>query len=210
MEPFALYIANRSPLGVALEGRVFLEAFGNTPKMLRDEYGPYEEASRFIVVIDHKRARAAGVIRLIAPGPAGLKLTNDFPDIKVPEGAWEIATLAVAPEYRNIGLGLVTVTQGLVMGLVQVGLRLGDIAVAMLDLPVFRMLQATIGHPFVQIAPTRPYLGSRASIPVQTSLTAWQHRLEDPFMYSLLFHGEGLEGVLSTPDWDLAAKGILP
>ena len=50
-----------------VEGRVFLQAFGNTPEVMEQEYGSYEERSRFIAVIDDATGSALGAARLILP-----------------------------------------------------------------------------------------------------------------------------------------------
>lgn len=49
-----------TPIGQFVEARVFEAAFGNTPKDMQREYGPYEEASRFFVTIDRKINRLLG------------------------------------------------------------------------------------------------------------------------------------------------------
>src|ERR1700722_10662684 len=62
-----------------LERRVFLDAFGNTPALLAQEYEPYEAASFFVCVIDHRRQVCAAMLRVIVPienGP-GLKSLRD-------------------------------------------------------------------------------------------------------------------------------------
>lgn len=48
-----------------LECRIFDEEYGNDAAEMAAEYGPYERASRFFVVIDVRRARPAGVVRVI-------------------------------------------------------------------------------------------------------------------------------------------------
>src|SRR5579875_1985596 len=83
VEPFGVYVLRSedpaAELGRSLERAVFLEAFGNTPELLEVEYSPYESASLFLVVVDHRRRLPAGVMRVICPGgPAGLKSLNDL------------------------------------------------------------------------------------------------------------------------------------
>ena len=75
--PFGVYVWSSSEpgaeLGRHLERRVFGEFFGNSPETLAEEYGPYEEASSFFCVVDHRRQLPAGVLRVIRPSPAGFK-----------------------------------------------------------------------------------------------------------------------------------------
>ena len=70
VEPFGAYLFRGdepgAELGRHVERAVFLEAFGNTPELLAEEYGPYEASSVFICVVDQlpqapgrRHARAA-------------------------------------------------------------------------------------------------------------------------------------------------------
>ena len=78
---FGLYLLRShdpaAELARRVEHEVFGEAFGNTPELLAEEYGPYEPASVYCCVLDHRRARPVGALRLILPGPAGLKSLVD-------------------------------------------------------------------------------------------------------------------------------------
>ena len=227
-EPFGLYVARSDELAAELgrhvERTVFHETFGDTPALLSAEYDRYEPASVFSVVIDHRRLVPAGTMRVIVPAGDAFKSLDDITRIwgesveevlgRVDtswdrERMWDLATLAVSPEYRGeAALGLVT--QGLVQSLTMVGQRCGVLRfVAILDLPVLRMLQWRMGRPFERFPGLdfRPYLGSRASGVVWGEGATWQRRLSaaDPALHDLLFSGRGLEAVLSIPDWDEAA-----
>lgn len=104
-----------SNLGRFVEGTVFLGVFNNTPKVMEQEYGPYDNASTFFVVIDHEARMPVGVMRVIENSPAGLKTLNDLEKSPLQLAASEtcqklgidadkcadIATLAVMPEYRG-------------------------------------------------------------------------------------------------------------
>jgi hypothetical protein len=226
-EPFGVYVCRfdepGAELGRFVERGVFLEEFGNTPEQLACEYDRYEPGSVFIVVVDHARRVPAGMMRVIVPTPARFKSLDDMlggwgvdpidvlarvDDSWDLERVWDLATLAVAPEYRgNAALGLVT--QGLLQTLTMLGSGWGvDRYVAILDEPVLRMLQWRIGRPFVAFpgVDAREYLGSAASVPVWGSRRAWEEHLAatDPVLHQLFFEGRGLEPALSTPRWDEA------
>jgi hypothetical protein len=224
-QPFGVYV-NRADergaeLGRFVERGVFLEVFGNTPEQLAYEYDQYEPGSVFITVVDHARRVPAGTMRVVVPSPAGFKSLDDVLvgwGVPLPEllgrvddswdfdRVWDLATLAVAPEYRGeAALGLVT--QALLQTLTMLGEGWGvDRYVAILDLPVLRMLQWRIGRPFEAFPGVEPreYLGSTKSQPVWGSRHAWSEHLAvaDPILHELFFEGRGLEPVISTPNWD--------
>ena len=227
-EPFGVYLLgpeeSAAELGRHVERAVFLEAFGNTRELLEIEYGRYEPASVFCVVLDHRRRLPAGMMRVLVPSGVGFKSLDDItrywgePVDQVmarvdrvwePTRLWDLATLAVMPEYRGeAALGLVT--QALVQALTMVGQRAGVRRwVGILDLPVLRMLQWRMGRPFRPFPglEDRAYLGSAGSAAVWGDAAAWDAHLRrtDPVLHDLLFGGRGLEPVLSTPDWDAAA-----
>jgi hypothetical protein len=227
LQPFGVYVSGSdepsAELGRFVERGVFLEVFGNTPEQLACEYDRYEPGSVFVTVVDHARRVPCGMMRVLVPSPAGFKSLDDVVDgwdvtlwdllARVDGGrdgwdlgrVWDLATLAVAPEYRgDAALGLVT--QGLLQGLTMLGEGWGvDRYVAILDVPVLRMLQWRIGRPFVGFPGIEPreYLGSAASCPVWGSRQVWSEHLaqRDPVLHELFFRGRGLEPVLSTPDW---------
>lgn len=224
-QPFGAYaLASVDPcaeLARAVERAVFLEAFENTPELLTLEYRHYEHASVFFVVLDHRRLLPVGTMRVIVPTPAGFKSLDDlgrFWDVPATEVLarvddawdlgrfWDVATLAVAADYRGeAALGLVT--QGLLQTVAMAALGWGvERFMAILDHPVYRMLQWRIGRPFREfpgIGP-RAYLGSVASLPVWGDLAAWERHLRgaDEIMHGVLFAGRGLEPVMSAPAWE--------
>jgi hypothetical protein len=210
--PFGCYLFSAedpaAEIARALERELFLSAFGNTEAQLELEYGPYEEASLFFVVVDHLRMRAAGMMRLIRPdaGGAGLKSLVDLGRYwgeaadasRVPPAdgrTWDIATLAVAPEYQNpLGEGIVA--QGLYQGVVRSCLEAKvEHLVAVLDLVVYRMTRIFYAEPFIALGPARPYLGSAASLPVYCTLAEWEERLQiaDPVIHEVIYLGRGRE-----------------
>ena len=230
-EPFGAYVfAYDEPgaeIGRVLEQEVFLEAFGNTTAQLADEYDAYESSSVFFCVIDHRRATTAGVMRMILPtehGP-GLKSLVDLapvwgkPATELFAAAgleleisrtWDIATLAVAPEYRSAAsAGLVSL--GLYQGFVRTAGRVGiESLVTILDHVAFRMLRLRVRVPFIALAEGQPYLGSRLSIPALVQLLSWRERLSrmDPELLGVIFEGRGIEPALRPIDLDGAAACV--
>lgn len=221
--PFGVYVfdadEHASILGRYVEQQVFAEAFGNSVDLLQFEYGPYEEATAFIVAIDHRRMLPAGAVRLITPSAAGFKSLDDIPacwglpleDVLLstaltlpPDRVWDIATLAVAPDYRGkatSGLISLALYRGLCRGTLACGI---DWCVTILDSVVLRLLQLTLGKPFTTFQGVEPqeYLGSAASVPVWSNVPRWRQRLaeEDSVMYELMFAESELDAAVSGPD----------
>ncbi len=218
-QPFGAYCFGpfdpAAELARAVESAVLLQSYGITPEMIRAEYGEYESSSLFFCILDHRREVPAGAVRIILPtvdGP-GMKTVNDLPqtwdetaeeyvtrhtlpcDLSL---TWDIATLAVAPEYRSpLATGLVS------MGLYQSGLRtaveLGfDWMIAIIDEAVLRMSRTRFHQPFIAFAEGRPYLGSNC-LPVYLSIPDYRSRLAvmDPPMHGIMFEGVGIEPALA-------------
>jgi hypothetical protein len=218
-QPFGAYCFGpfdpAAELARAVESAVLLESFGITPETIRTEYGEYEASSLFFCVLDHRREVPAGAVRIILPTEAGpgMKTVNDLPaswDETADElvarhtlpcdlsRTWDIATLAVAPEYRSpIATGLVS------MGLYQSGLRtaaeLGfEWMIAIIDEAVLRMSRHRFHQPFIAFAEGRNYLGSTC-IPVYLSVPGYRRQLAvvDPPMHGIMFEGVGVEPALA-------------
>jgi len=201
-----------SELARHVERVVFLETFGNTPELLAKEYAPYEEASIFLCVVDHLRQVPAGTMRVLLPSPLGFKTLDDTVpvwgetietmaartgiDIDLTR-TWDIATLAVAPEYRGKAtMGLVSM--GLYQALALATPRCSiEWLLAILDVPVFRMIRWKLRMPMAGFSgvTARPYLGSPASMPVWCSVSDTERRLavSDPELHDLYFKGVGME-----------------
>lgn len=234
--PFGLYVLTSPQPGADLarsvEAQVFLEFFGNTPDLLDAEYGPYEAASLFLCVLDHRRRVPAGVIRIVTDSPAGFKSLGDierawgadaedvarrsgfsFP----PHEVWDIATLAVSPDYRGESTsGLVSLALYQAVGTLAANHGIRSL-VTILDLVVLDLIQTRIGRPFTPFVGLEPrnYLDSPASLPVFCDLDDHRARigLTDPAMHELLYEGTGLEAVVSGPAWDrlpMPAMGLAP
>jgi hypothetical protein len=162
-----------------VEARVFLDAFGNTPDVMAQEYGPYDERSRFLAVLDDGSGRALGAVRLIVPNATGeLKTLTDAagapwhlsaPDTLRAAGfagraVWDVATLAVDPDARAARL---ETTFALCHALYRYTRAAGAQGlVTILDDKVLRVLRA-IGLPWAPMAgaTSQFYLGSPASTP---------------------------------------------
>lgn len=214
-EPFGLYCFAgddpRAELGRWVERQVFGEVFGDSAELLAAEYGPYEEASAWFVVLDHARRVPAGALRLIVGPPEALKSWRDLrshwgitPDGVVPD--WDIATLAVQREYQGAARSG-PVSLALVQGMATTFRACRcDVAVTILDTPVLRFLQSQICRPFSSFegVHAKPYLGSTSSKPVYCRPAEWEERTRqaDPAMHALLFEGSGLEAVIRPPRWD--------
>jgi hypothetical protein len=172
-----------------VEARVFLEAFGNTPDTMAEEYGRYADRSRFVTVLDERTGRAVGAARLILPDDAGeLKTLTDVaagpwqlcvPDSLAAAGlsgrpVWDVATLAVDAGHRRGSAGT-EVVLALIHGLFRYTYDSGvPGAVTVLDDHVLRLAQG-MGVPWIPMpgATSQPYLGSPASTPCTLSLGAY-------------------------------------
>ena len=227
--PLGVYLFRSSDPASALarhvERTVFLETFGNTPELLDKEYAPYEEASVFLCVVDHLRHMPAGTMRVLLPSELGFKTLDDtLPvwgesieamaartgvDIDLAR-TWDIATLAVAPEYRGKAtMGLVSM--GLYQALALATPRCGiEWLLAILDVPVFRMIRWKLRMPMAGFkgVTARPYLGSPASMPVWCSVSDTERRIaaSDPELHDLYFKGVGMEPAVRPLDVDSAVS----
>jgi hypothetical protein len=229
-EPMGVYAFRPEEPGAALalavEQTVFEEAMGDTAAaVLADEFSPYDHATLLFCVVDHHRRLPAAMLRLILPSRSGLKSLNDLaptwgmtaPELFAanqfdfdPNHTWDLATLAIGPEYRAAAFqGMVTMA--LCQSVSMLGSRVGfSWTVALLHVPVLRMLQWKLHRPFNEfegIEP-RPYLDSPASLPAWMHLPEWHRRLadRDPILYEMMTQGTGLEPAIRPPDWDKAAE----
>jgi len=223
MAPLGVYLFRSTDptaeLARHVERVVFMETFGNTPELLAKEYAPYEDASIFLCVVDHLRRLPAGTMRIVLPSVVGFKTLDDAApvwgepvtamaarteiDIDLAR-TWDIATLAVAPEYRGKAtMGLVSM--GLYQALAMATTRCGiDWLLAILDVPVFRMIRWKLRMPMAGFkgVTARPYLGSPASMPVWCNVGDTERRLavSDPDLHALYFKGMGMEPALRPLD----------
>lgn len=109
-----------SNLGRFVEANVFWERFRNSSSTMHSQYGPYEGASEFYVVINQNKDQAdyglpVGVMRVIKPSEAGLKSLKDLKDLPIgftedevvryheidTARCADVGTLAVLANYRG-------------------------------------------------------------------------------------------------------------
>jgi hypothetical protein len=206
-----------------VEAEVLYESFGNTPELLHEEYDRYESQSFFFCVLDHRRRRPAGVIRIIIPyrDGSGSKTYDDIErlwgvpraslrcdDLPFPAGSsWDMATLAVSPEYRGAataGVTALALYQSMLRASVQCGVTWGA---ALLDAVVYRMIEWRFESPFRVFdgLEGKHYLGSNLSLPVYSDAARWREGLKttNPTMYDLIFEGVGLGPTLRGVDPEL-------
>ena len=210
-------------IGRSLEATVFATYYGNTPQVLAEEYGPYEDHSKFIVMIDHEHHEVVGVARFVLPSDMGLKSLNDLahPDspwhqdavdaedwlrqLSLPShGTADLATIAVAPGHGSHGRA-----PGAFACLCSAGVRWSRVNgithwVCIIDTIALDLIQAW-GRPLNTIPGTsmKPYLGSEASAPAYVDLEGVLQRLRqagDP-LYLVFETGRGLPArlVSNTP-----------
>lgn len=164
-----------------VEAKVFLQAFGNTPEVMEQEYGPYDGRSRFVTVIDDETGAALGVARLILPdatGPvkslidvAGPPWQLDVHESLQATGlaarpVWDVGSLAVDRRFRT-GASGAEVTVALCHGVLVHSLACGaEGLVTILDDRILRVVRA-MGMPWQPMAgaTSQYYLGSPASTP---------------------------------------------
>lgn len=220
--PFGTYIFRPAEPGADLarhvEAQVFDEAFGYSPDTTNAEYGPYEGSTVFVCVLDHRRSLPVGAIRLVLPSGAGFKSLHDTArawgrEVDVAsnginldtEQMWDIATLSVDPRYRN---GLVS--SALYQATCTIARRNGvRWFVTVIDVAVLRLLQLALRKPFTPFTGFEPRdcVGS-LSLPCFSDVPTWAAHLakRDPTLHETLFQGNGLEAVVSHPDWHQAAQ----
>jgi hypothetical protein len=182
-------------LGRRTELEVFEAAFGNDRAVMEREYGPYEQASRFFVVMDQVERRPAGVLRVIAHSVAGLKTLQDiagkplrigvrdfqeFHAVTELDRCWDVGTVAVLPEYRRSASRTREVSLMLYRALYVHAMREGvEHFVAVIDEHAHRGLRA-LGVPFVAINDSGPfgYLDSASSTALYGFVPAFRARME--------------------------------
>ena len=230
-EPFGTYFfAGDHPgaeIARQLERDVFLDAFGNTPAMLHEEYHRYEPTSMFLCVIDHRRRVCAGMMRVILPleGGPGLKSLNDV------EPGWgesaasllarsefhldpavtlDIATLAVDRDYRTgVALGMMHI--GLYQALARLAKNFGiQWFVAILDYAVYRLIRLQLRRAFIAFGEERPYLGSARSVPACCPVEAAEQEVRDadPILHELIYVGSTIKDALRQLDLQTAITNV--
>ncbi|MET1037201.1 MAG: hypothetical protein ABW075_02950 [Aeromicrobium sp.] len=196
------------------EADVFLDTYGNTVEQFELEYGPYEDSTGFMTVLEDD-GEAVGTVRFIAPGPAGLKTLNDVsrPPWQVdglrsaraagvdPARTWDIATIAVRRGAGRGGLCASALYHGIITAALANDI---DFIVMIMDSHA-RNLLSGLGLPTLALpgTGTAEYLGSPSSTPLWSHLNRGleQQRHESPDAYRLIVHGIGLDGIAMPTDW---------
>lgn len=196
------------------EADVFLEAYGNTPEQLEAEYGPYEDHTTFLAILQDD-GLAVATTRLIAPGPAGLKTLNDVgrPPWRVdglrsaraagvdPAHTWDVATIAVRPGAGRGGLCASALYHAIVATAFANDV---DYMVMIMDSHA-RQLLSGLGMQTLALPGTKTgeYLGSPSSTPLWVNLRRMfeLQRQDNPDAYRLIHQGVGLDGIALPTDW---------
>ena len=195
------------------EADVFLQGYGNTRQQLADEYGPYEQDSVFVSLVDDANEVLA-CVRLLTGKSVTLKTIDDVAGVPWAvdarrsaaavgidlERAWDVATMGVRPglKQHRATMGF-AIYHGLITSIVANEV---PAVVAILDERVRRLL-TSIGWAMRTLPGTRsaPYLGSASSTPVFANIAQIldQQRRRTPDAYRLITLGIGLDGV-TIPD----------
>ena len=185
--PFSVHLAgpddDAALLSLQVAADVFLESFGNTASLLRDEYAPLLTSMTHVLVLDRARRAAVGSLILQAAPAGELKTFADLaqPPWSLPaDGALaavdlsygartaaDLLLLAVSSTHRNRGLAALLMYAGWVAS-VQQGI---DRWTAILDDSLLRGLHGLTGGAVRPIAASHPYLGSPASTPITVRMS---------------------------------------
>jgi hypothetical protein len=203
------------------EADVFLERYGNTREEFALEYGPYDDQTGFIAVLEGD-GRAVAAARFIAAGPAGLKTLNDVsrPPWHVDgeqsarsagvdiDRTWDVATIAARRGEGRGGLCAAALYYGLNSGASANGI---DFIVTILDSHARDLLASlSMRADALPGTSTGEYLGSASSTPLWSDVrrVAEQQREENPDAYRLIYQGIGLDGIALPTDWVWHRRGI--
>ena len=221
VQPFGAYLfraTNPAPSLAATSNAPCSSKPSATPRLLAEEYGPYEASSVFICVVDQLRELPVGIMRVLLPSAEGFKSLNDLRRYGAtrraagrpqrrgvrPRPHVGHSHTRGGPEYRGAAThGLVSM--GLYQTLTLAARRCGvDWFVAILDLPVFRMIRWKLRMIFAGyegVGP-KPYLGSAASMPAWCDVVDAERHLAatDRDLHAILVQGVGLEAALRPVD----------
>jgi hypothetical protein len=171
-------------LSLQVAADVFLDAFGNTAELLRNEYAALLPSMTHLIVLDRVTRTAAGSLILqtapaeelktvvdLASEPWSMPTDDALAALGLARGdrtAVDQLLVAVRPEYRNVGLAQLLLYAGWVLS-VERGIHLWT---AILDEPLRRGMNELTHGALVPIggAATLPYLGSAASTPISVRM----------------------------------------
>lgn len=206
-------------LALAVENELFTTEFGVTEADLEAEYGDYNSVSVWILAVDHRSKRPAGVIRLVRPSQLGLSSINDITrapwslplsdvlassELPADLGTvWDIAILAVYRSYRRQSLRGSQISFALYRGIFRVVARerITHLVGIMVD-PLLARIQK-LARPFelYQGIGSRVHVGA-PSTPVYMVVAEYRARLrrQIPALYALVMRGWGWLGRFSFID----------
>lgn len=184
-----------SNLGRSIEAKIFFDTFGNTIDTLQKEYGDYEHASSFLVTLDQKARKPAGVMRIIYNSEAGLKALNDIHkplgitvdqfmnhySIDDLNSCSEVSTLAILPEYRHSSIKSAKLSLLMHRAYFRKSQNDGiDHTVAIIDKRAKRGIDI-MGIPFKPIMESEPfeYIESKSSYAIYGYLPEFIEKLHD-------------------------------
>lgn len=193
----------------ALEHAVLNRWYGDTPELLEETYGPYEDQTVFFGVRSGDGG-LAGFARLILPGRGNLKTIDDLAhDPWRVDGAasareagidlaraWDIATIGVDRRVLDSPAVAMTLYRAIWQALLA---NDGTWVIGILDQNV-RALLDSAGIVFRTLPGTWPasYMGSPACAPIwlNVRLLADEQRQNAPEAYRMIGLGEGLDEVV--------------
>lgn len=165
-----------------IETAVFSKYFKNDAHVMSEQYGPYEDVSRFFLTIDQSNRQPVGALRVIENSEIGLKTLNDIEKILEDEenkdfepftveeamahhgiasldDTWDVLTAAVMPSYRETDAA-VQLYRALYTSALQNGI---NHFVSAVDTRPLKRMTRYLGIPFVPLMGSKPfsYLGSK-------------------------------------------------
>lgn len=214
-------------LALAVERSMLEEADEEEAGRARASYETYDETSVFLCVVDQHHRVPAGAARVIVPSPRGLRSLTELDEVWgmgreqvladlgiVNDAArtWDVATLAVADDFRALSTKSLVLT-ALLQALSLIAVRCDmPWSVAVLDEPALRLLQWKLHQPFTEFPDVEPAPTplSEASLPVWGCVHDWHRRLaaRDAGLYEVMAEGRGLESVVRPADWDAMAAVV--
>jgi hypothetical protein len=191
----------------ACEADVFLDRYKIPRSQMLDDYGPYDDVSVWLSVIDARGDVVAGS-RLVPPNPKGLKSIDDVcrPPWSLdgrrimsatgmdPERTWDVATL-----FRRRGLAAAPITAALCHGVIM-SLRHndGNALVAILDAVARAMLDRGFGlRMHTMPGASRQMFMNTPNDPTYVFMSDLldNSRRVNPEGYRMYAHGAGLDGI---------------
>ena len=197
----------------ALEAATFERSYGVSYDDHCAEFAPYADASAFLAVVD-SAGSVASFMRLVTPGPAGLKTLVEaggqpwaIDGLRAaravgvdPQRTWDVASLGVA---RGVGRHRFAVTAALYRGLTLAVRRNRVQSLLMTVDERVRSILAVFGLVTTALPGARPgpFCGSPASTPVfgHCAQMLQVQRRSNPESYRLVTQGIGLEHVQVPP-----------